>query len=172
MQKYVLLILLLVLFGCTQNADIKDTGPNPVNMANIEPANMTDITEDDNTMPDIENIGLNITMNDSELDSEIEALGDNRQDIYFFYSTQCFASHAIMPKIDELDARYNKTVNMVRYNILSQKGFDRYNEFAIEHNLSQKDRVVPLIYADGIKLVGMFQINESLGTILENLSRE
>ncbi len=168
MRICVILLLMVLLFGCTSRLATVDKNTTK----NASAATSIKISESEANLEEVTNITeVNTTQHEKELDSLDQELADDRPKIYFFYSSLCFASNAIMPKINELDARYNQSVEIVRYNVVQQKDLDRYNEFATKYNLSQKDRVVPMIYADGIRLSNMFQLNRSLEEVIINMTR-
>ena len=82
--------------------------------------------------------------------------------VYYFYAHYCIASQAINPEIARLEAKYRNSVVFEKYNITEPEAFRQYNLFAAKYNLSNKSRVVPLVYVDGKILVGRFEINDSL----------
>lgn len=161
----------MLLFGCSQKPqELK------VDTATIDNSSITSIKVDSTDLTDNSDLTyieeLNDTrINDRELEDAILDITDERTEIYLFYSPLCFASNAITPKIEELEKKYNNSIKIVRYNVLENNSFETYNEFQIKYNLTKDDRVVPIIYWENVRLIGMIQINRSLESLMINATR-
>jgi len=184
-MKFLILLLLvisLLFLGCTtqqqtnqakeqtkqQNDEI--TGKLNISNGNIQKIDENDVGEindsyiqilDDENLSEIDESDL--TSKDIE---SIEDINDNRFPIYYFYSPACPFCTRIKPKIDELEIKYNNSIKFIRYNVIEQKDLDIYNNFTMRYNVSQ--RVVPLVFVNDKHLSGIFEINDSLESLIKN----
>jgi thiol-disulfide isomerase/thioredoxin len=94
---------------------------------------------------------------------------DGRTIVYFFYSTHCSACQAILPEIDKLKTRFS-SVEWVEYDITTKNGTTAYHDFAEQMNLTPKQEYVPQVFVNGTIITDRFNINSTLGSLLENLS--
>jgi thiol-disulfide isomerase/thioredoxin len=97
-------------------------------------------------------------------ESETAQIADNRFPVYYFYSLECPYCARIKPKIDELEAKYNSSVHFERHNVLLQDELEIYDNFTARYNVSS--RVVPLVFVNDSYLSGMFEINDSLESLI------
>ncbi|MDO8553460.1 MAG: thioredoxin family protein [Candidatus Micrarchaeota archaeon] len=172
MKKYIALLCLLLLFGCSQKTQELEVNTTMINstIASSIKINSTDLTEVTN-LTYIEELN-DTSIDDKKLEDMLLSITDQRTEIGFFYSPICFACNAIKPKVEELEKKYNSSIKIIRYNVLDNKDLEKYNEFQIKYNLSQENRVVPIIYWEEIRLIGMVQVNTSLESLMINATTE
>jgi thiol-disulfide isomerase/thioredoxin len=180
----VLAFMSMVMLGCVANTSQQNTtnqhmnqtdsssGNKPVQVPQIQ-ANQTNKT----------NLSLNITrqINGSVLTTDTvfpaqphydfrnTTTPDGRLIVYFFYSPHCSACQAIIPVIDNLETKFS-SVEWLEYDITTQNGTLAYQEYAREKNLSQKQEYIPQVLVNGTIITDRFNINDTLGSLLENIS--
>ena len=182
MRSSILLALMsIIIFGCVTNTtqhntnltNISNTSNNPIHVPDISQTNLTNKT----------NMSLNITRQivgnilttntvvpvQPHYDFRNSTTPDGRLIVYFFYSPHCSACQAILPVINELETKFS-SVQWLEYDITTQNGTLAYQEYAKEMNLSPKQEMVPQVLVNGTIITDRFHINDTLESLLENIS--
>jgi thiol-disulfide isomerase/thioredoxin len=89
--------------------------------------------------------------------------------VYFFHSPGCSACQDAYPIINDLEIEYPKVI-FINYSLATQNGSKAYVQFADLHNLSMQERMVPQVMVNGTIITDRFNIQEKLGSLLENLT--
>ncbi|MFH2106559.1 MAG: thioredoxin domain-containing protein [Candidatus Micrarchaeota archaeon] len=140
MKLVVCLIALLLLSGCiSQTAD------------KIE----------NKTTDSIGNNGTNRINDTSDQNATVIVESQGLQVIYF-YSPTCPACQQINGTIVNITNKYSEDVELVMYNVRTENGYSTYQEYANRFNLTNKQRLIPLIYVEDSVLNGFAEIRNGL----------
>jgi len=85
--------------------------------------------------------------------------------VYYFYSTNCVASHALAPEMARLEKEYENTL-FLRHNLATPNGSRAYRDFSEQYNLSKDQMLVPQVLVNGTIITDRFNINKSLEDLL------
>jgi thiol-disulfide isomerase/thioredoxin len=167
-------LMVLLLLGCTaqrtyqsanETAKVVEAGPEPKNATGAAGSinlsisrNASGVLNTDTVFPEV-----------VKFDFSNRTTPDGRLAVYYFFSPYCVASKAIGPEIDKLEAKYPKAA-FLRYDITTKNGSLAYQDFAGQFNLSTKQRLVPQVLVNGTILTDRFNINNTLGGILQNFT--
>lgn len=176
----VLLLVLILLFGCIQNVEkiplnkTEDNNSNIINNKSIEINNSTssNATFDQNVsqneippllttqteFPSLPNYSF---VNKTSIDGKLI--------VSFFYLPGCSACKEVRPDIENFKKVY-KNIQWDEYDLTTQNGTMAYLEFAQEYNLSMNERLVPQVLVNGTIITDQFNIRKKLGGILGNYS--
>lgn len=152
MQKFLLAIPLLLLFGCASQVPQENI---PINTTTALMANNSLQTKP--VPPLLPNASQDSSNNSSSLPT-----------VEYYFSPLCGFCERIRPTVDGFEANYSNRVAFEWINVLTNEGFARFDAMANRTNLSQ--RVVPLIVYNSTVLLGVDEINQSLNALLLNLS--
>lgn len=94
---------------------------------------------------------------------------DGKLIVYYFFSPTCPACKALQPEVDRLKAKYGN-IEWVEYDITTENGAYAYQAFAVQHNLSSTQRLVPQILVNGTIITDRFNINKSIEGIISSFS--
>jgi len=97
-----------------------------------------------------------------------EMQNDSRLVVDYFYSEECGACRQIAPVVDAIESRHNLTARFARHSVLTTEGFLLFGNFTEKYNVS---RLVPVAFVGNVSLVGIFEINSSLESLIMNSSR-
>ena len=176
-------LVLVLLFGCTGNQPSAKVYDNNTTQQPTQPLQPTPPVQ--NTTPPVTNNTQNTStappsnssqgvMNTSFVPPVLPTFNftnitdsNGRLIVYFFYSPKCEACVAIRPVITSLEGKYTN-VAWQEYDITTWNGTDAYIEFANEHNLSTKQRLVPQVLVDGKIITDRFNINATLENVILN----
>ncbi|MFH1785479.1 MAG: thioredoxin family protein [Candidatus Micrarchaeota archaeon] len=166
MNKIILLLVIsLVFLGCTDQNTIGNTETNAiiqnwtgqteyVNTSGLGFERHADDVLTNYTIPEIPEFNFtNITTEDDKLI------------VYYFYMPTCPACKAIAPEIDRMETEYAGVV-FLRYDITSANGSYAYKDFTSQYGLNATQMYVPQVLVNGTIITDMFNINESLETII------
>ncbi|MBU1166420.1 thioredoxin family protein [Candidatus Micrarchaeota archaeon] len=87
--------------------------------------------------------------------------------VYYFYMSSCSACKSLAPDVDRIESEYPEAA-FKRYEIRTQGTKEIYVAYAEQYNLSTSQRYVPQALVNNTILTGIFEINETLGGIIEN----
>ncbi len=158
-------VIIILIFGCTNQQQIDkklDNLTKPKPQMEAPPSSSRSPSGSPSSLTDSNKNEADEVINNSQI------INQTPNKVYYFYNPNCFACRDIKPKIDELEAKYNDSILFIRYSIFDSKGLGQYNKFALMYNLSNKSRVVPLIYFNDKILAGKFEINDSLELFIKN----
>lgn len=174
MRLFILAAVLILLIGCVQTAPKGTQVPTPAQQAQAPPPSQLpthinlsfsreikgDIMTDQTVFPNV----TVTTLNFSNITTP-----DGKLIVYFFYSARCSACEALMPSMQMLETQY-PDVDWLSYDISTQNGTQAYTDFANQHNLSAKMRLVPQVLVNGTIITNRFDINSTLGSLIENFT--
>ena len=88
----------------------------------------------------------------------------------YFYSPSCPYCGKIAPLIEAMQSQFSNSTSWNSHNVLTPEGYEAFDQMAKRLNLSNSNRVVPIVVAGNQALIGEPEINSSLERLLANMS--
>ena len=151
----------LLLFGCLdsgENVQINESNKT-INQSN---ENQSNLGTANSTINKIENSSIK----NESYDFSPVFTNDGKLIIYFFHAPHCPACKSIQSKVEDIGFRYQNWTEWKGFNINIDSDRDVYFQFYNEFNLTPERSGTPMILVNNSILWGQCEINDSLGTII------